>query len=181
MKQELLELLKKDAYAKKEIVLSSGRMSDFYIDVRRVSLTSHGIYLISHCLWNLVKDEDITAIGGPTLGADPIVAGLCMVADQNRRSLRGFLIRKTPKKHGQQQLIEGKELASSDRVILIDDVATSGGSFIKALDVMKTNNINVVKCLCVVDRQEGATEEIEKAGSRLSSLFRKEDFINSDE
>ncbi|MBN2483239.1 MAG: orotate phosphoribosyltransferase [Candidatus Omnitrophica bacterium] len=177
MKAELLALLKKDAYFKKEITLSSGKKSNFYIDVRRVSLSSYGLYLLSHCLWDMIKDEDIAAIGGPTLGADPIVGGLCMVAADEQRALGGFLIRKTPKKHGQQQLIEGKELPAGTRVVLLDDVATSGGSFINALAVMKENNIDVVRCLCVVDRQEGACEEIEKAGSSLTALFVKKDFL----
>ncbi len=177
IREELLDLLKKDAYMRKKVILSSGKESDFYIDVRRVSLSSTGSYLIAHCLWDLIKHDDMSAIGGPTLGADPIVGAVCLVACDHHQDLKGFIIRKSPKKHGQQQLIEGKELTASDKVILIDDVATSGGSLVKALSVMKEHRIEVVKCVAVVDRAEGARETIEATGVPFVSLFSKEDFV----
>ena len=98
MRKELLTLLKKEAFFKKKITLSSGKTSNYYIDVRRVSLTSRGIYLISCLLWDLLKHDRVTAVGGPTLGADPLVGGLCTVAYQHKKNWRGFLIRKAPKR-----------------------------------------------------------------------------------
>ncbi len=177
MKQQLLELLKKDAWFKGEVKLSSGKISNFYIDVRRVSLSSKGIYLISHLIWDIIKKDNITAIGGPTLGADPIVAGVCLLAHMDKKNLKGFLIRKTPKAHGRQQLIEGKELSKSDRAVVIDDVATSGSSLMTAIEILQKENIEIVKAVSIIDREEGAAENLAKFNCPLVSLFKKSDFF----
>ena len=176
-KQQLLALLKREAFLKKRVKLSSGRISNFYIDVRKVSLSPQGVYLISQEIFKLIENEDIDAIGGPTLGADPIVSGVCFIAYQRKKKLRGFLIRKSPKKHGSQKLIEGQELKKGMKVAVVDDVATSGGSLIKAIEVLQTEKIKVVKAISVVDREEGAAENISRLGLPLISLFRKSDFL----
>jgi orotate phosphoribosyltransferase len=177
MKKQLFSLLKQDALFKEEVKLSSGKISNFYIDVRRVSLSSQGIYLISHLVWDIIKNDNVSAIGGPTLGADPIVAGVCMVAYENKKTLKGFLIRKNPKEHGRQQLIEGKELDAAERAIIVDDVATSGTSLVKAVEVLHKEKINVLKAIVVVDREDGATENLSKVNCPLVSLFTKADFF----
>ncbi len=177
MRKQLLSLLKKEAFSKKKVKLSSGKISNFYIDVRKVSLSPEGIYLISHLIFRLIKNQNITAIGGPTLGADPIVGGVCYLAHKNKRKLKGFLIRKSPKKHGQQRLIEGQKLAASDKVVIVDDVATSGGSLIRALDVLKGEKIKVKQAIAIVDREEGAKEYLSKLDCPLTSLFTKSDFF----
>lgn len=177
MKEKLLEIIKRDAVFEKEITLASGKKSNFYCDVRRVSLGSEGLYYISNMIWDIIKDDNITVIGGPTLGADPIVGGVCMAAHQNGKNLRGFLVRKEAKKHGRQNLIEGIELNENDRVVLIDDVATTGGSIIKALDVLKPLNVNVVRAMVVVDRQEGAQERFKELKCPLTALLTKEEIL----
>lgn len=177
-KKELLKLLKKEAYLKKRVKLSSGRISNFYIDVRKVSLSPKGAYLISQLIFTLIKDKKVNAVGGPTLGADPIVGGVCYLAYENKKKLKGFLIRKSPKKHGRQKLIEGKVLTPGDKAIIIDDVATSGSSLIKAIEVLKNEKIKVVAALTVVDREEGAKEALASYKCPLISLFTKSDFIN---
>ncbi len=177
MKKRLLELLKKEAFFKKKVRLSSGKMSNWYIDVRRVSLSGKGLYLISNLIWDIIKNDKITAVGGPTLGADPMVSGVCMAAYNNKKNLKGFLIRKSPKKYGRQKLIEGKSLTSKDRVILLDDVATSGGSLIKAIEVLRQEKIKILKTIVVVDREEGGKENLFKIGCSLVSLFTKKDFL----
>jgi orotate phosphoribosyltransferase len=176
-KQQLLKLLKKEAFLKKKVRLSSGKISNFYIDVRKVSLSPQGIYLISHLIFDLIKKEKITAIGGPTLGADPIVSGVCFLAYKNKKKLKGFLIRKSPKKHGRQKLIEGQALSFKDKAVIIDDVATSGSSLIKSIEVLKEEKIKVVKAFTVVDREEGAKENLKQLDCPLVSLFAKSDFI----
>jgi len=177
-KKELLALLKKKAFLRKRIKLSSGRVSNFYIDVRKVSLSPKGVYLISHLIFDLLKSKKITAIGGPTLGADPIVSGVCYLAYKNKKKLKGFLIRKSPKKHGRQKLIEGPVLASGERVVIVDDVATSGVSLIKAIEVLKKRRIRIVAAVSVVDREEGAREALARYKCPLISLFTKRDFLN---
>lgn len=177
MKNKLRALIKKEALFKKKVILSSGKESNYYIDLRRVSLSSEGIYLISHLIWNEIKNDNVTAIGGMTLGADPIVSGVCMAARTHRKSLKGFLIRKGPKKHGRQKLIEGKELKTSDRAVIVDDVATSGSSLIKSIEVVKQHKVKVVKVIVVVDRQEGAKENLSARRYPLCSLFTAQDIL----
>ncbi len=177
MREQLLSLLKKEAFFKKKITLSSGKTSNYYLDVRKVSLTPAGVYLISQLIFDLIKDEGVSAIGGPTLGADPIVGGVCFLAHQKGVKLKGFLIRKSPKAHGQQQMIEGPGLLAQDKVVLIDDVATSGSSIVKAVEVLKAENIKIVKAIVVVDREEGAKETLQELGCPLVSLFKKSDFL----
>ncbi len=176
-KKELLTLLRKNAVLRKRIKLSSGKVSNFYIDVRKVSLSPKGVYLISHLVFNLLKFKKITAIGGPTLGADPIVSGVCYLAYKNKKKLKGFLIRKLPKKHGRQKLIEGQVLTSRERVVIVDDVATSGSSLIKAIEVLKKERIQVVAAVSVIDREEGAREALARYNCPLVSLFAKSDFL----
>ncbi|MFA7676947.1 MAG: orotate phosphoribosyltransferase, partial [Candidatus Omnitrophota bacterium] len=160
MKQQLLLLLKEKSFFREKIVLSSGKTSDYYIDVRRVSLSPAGVYYISHLVWDIVKGDEIDAVGGPTLGADPIVGGVCFLAHENNRKIKGFLIRKIPKKHGRQRLIEGEEILPGDKVAIIDDVATSGSSFVKAIEILRQEKIEVVRAIAVVDRQDGAVENL---------------------
>lgn len=178
MEKELLALIKKEAFFKKKVRLASGRMSNYYIDIRKVSLTSKGVYLISHLIWEILKKDFITAIGGPTLGADPIVSGVCMAAfDKDKKNLKGFLVRKTPKKYGRMKMIEGPRISKRDKVVIVDDVATSGGSLIKTIEILKEEKINVVKALVVIDREEGAKENFSRIGCPFVSLFTKSDLF----
>ncbi|MBN3040055.1 MAG: orotate phosphoribosyltransferase [Candidatus Omnitrophica bacterium] len=177
MRKELLKILKKEAFFKKKVLLASGKVSNYYIDVRRVSLSPAGVYYISHLVFNLIKSKNIQAIGGPTLGADPIVSGVCYLAHKRKRKLKGFLIRKIPKKHGRQKLLEGQELKKGDRVVLVDDVATSGGSLVKSIKALEELKVKIVAAIAVVDRQEGAKEELALLNCPLTSLFTKDDFL----
>lgn len=177
MRKQLLLLLKREAFLKKRVKLASGKFSNFYIDVRKVSLSPQGVYLISHLVFRLIKDDKIDAIGGPTLGADPIVSGVCFLAYKNKKKLKGFLIRKSPKKHGRQKLIEGQLPSSKERVVIVDDVATSGSSLIKSIEILRKNRIEVARAVVVVDRQEGASQNLAKLGVPLVCLFTKRDFL----
>jgi len=180
MKKELLKMLKKDAFLKKKIKLSSGKISNFYIDVRKVSLNSKGIYLISSLVLGIVKSLKVDAIGGPTLGADPIVSGVCLLAYKKKIPLKGFLIRKNPKKHGHQKLIEGQVIKPYEKVVIVDDVATSGSSLIKSIKILEKEKIKIVGAITVIDRQEGAGENLAALGCPLKSLFTRSDFLGSD-
>lgn len=177
MRKELLDLIKRDAFFKQQIKLASGKMSDYYVDLRRVTLSPEGVYYISHLVWEIIKNDSIDAVGGPTLGADPIVSGVCYLAFENKKKIKGFLIRKEAKKHGRQNLVEGKELIAGERVVLFDDVATSGGSLIKGIEALRADKIEVVKTIVVLDRQEGARENLAKINCPLYSLFTKDDLF----
>ena len=170
-RQELLELLTKDAYVKGKVILSSGKESDYYVDARRVTLTAKGAYLCARLILDSVKDDPYDAIGGPTLGADPMLGAIGVVSLQAGRLVNTFIIRKAPKAHGKQQQVEGPELRKGSRVTLIDDVATTGKAFLESLDVLIPMGVRVVKAVCVLDRGEGAREALAQRGVPLVALF----------
>jgi len=174
-KQELLELIKKEAYFREKVTLSSGKQSDYYIDARLITLTPRGAYLCARQILDLVDDQDIDAIGGPTLGADPLVGALSLLSLQQGQPLNTFIIRKEEKEHGQGKQIEGPPLNEGSRVLLIDDVATTGKAFLHSLKVLQKLNVKVEKAICLVDREEGAKEAVAEKGCQLISIFKASD------
>ena len=170
-KAKLLQLLKTDAFFREKITLSSGKQSDFYIDARRVTLHPEGAYLCGRIIYDMIKDDAISAIGGPTLGADPMLGAIGVISYQEHKPVNTFIIRKAPKPYGKQQQIEGPLLRAGSRVVVIDDVATSGKSIIQSLEVLKPLNVTVVKAICIVDRREGAAENLAPYNCKLQSIF----------
>jgi orotate phosphoribosyltransferase len=173
-KQKLLELIKEKAVFKGKFTLSSGKESTYYIDLRLVTLSSEGAYLISKVLFDALKNSDIDSIGGLTMGADPIAAAVAVESFSQGKPISAFIVRKEEKKHGKGKQIEGP-LAKNSKVAVVDDVATSGESLLKAIDALKKEGHTVVKVLALVDREEGATENIAKAGYKLECLYNKKD------
>ncbi len=172
----LLALLKKEAFRRGKVVLSSGAESSFYIDGRCVTLSAQGAYLCASLILSLLKGRKVEAIGGPTLGADPIAGAIAAVSYINKRPLKTFIIRKTPKPHGTRRRIEGPPLRRGARLILVDDVATSGKSFLESIDMLRAEGFKVDTAVCIVDRQEGAGEALALKNCQLISLFTPEDF-----
>lgn len=170
-KKRLLQLLIKDAYFREKIILSSGKESDYYIDARRVTLSAEGVYLCARLILDIVKDDRLDAIGGPTLGADPMLGAIGVLSLQANRPLNTFIIRKAPKPHGKQQQVEGPLLKQGSRVVLVDDVATTGKAFLESLEVLAKMNIRTEKSICIVDRGEGAKEALAQKGVPLVALF----------
>jgi orotate phosphoribosyltransferase len=127
--------------------------------------------LIARLMLDAVRDEAVTAIGGPTLGADPMIGALGVVGMQQDRAFSSFIIRKEAKGHGKKQMIEGPELKAGDRVVVVDDVATTGKAFVHSLSVLKALEVEVVRCLCVVERDEGGAQAVADQGSQLQSIF----------
>lgn len=168
---KLLEMIMRDAYFREKIILSSGKESDYYIDARLVTLQPLGAYLTARLMLERVKDVDYDAIGGPTLGADPMIGAIGVISVVDRRERPCFIIRKAAKAHGKQKQVEGPLLERGARVVLIDDVATTGKAFLESLDVLEPMGIKVVRALCIVDRGEGAREALAKRGLELVSLF----------
>jgi len=176
-KEELFAILKKEAFFREKITLSSGKESHYYIDARRVTLTSAGVYLCAKVMSALIQEEEFEAIGGPTLGADPLLGALNVLSHQAGNPLKTFIIRKSPKSHGKQQQIEGPDITPGSQVILIDDVATTGKAFLQSLDVLAQNGIKASRAICLVDREEGAKEALAKKGCELVSIFTAKDFL----
>jgi len=170
-KKRLLELFIQNAYFQEKIILSSGKESDYYIDARRVTLSSEGAFLCARMIWDTIKEDSFDALGGPTLGADPLIGAIGVISLQAGRPINTFIIRKALKTHGTQQQIEGPALKRGSQVILIDDVATTGKAFIESLEILQKMDIKIQKAVCLVDRQEGAKEIIAKKGCELVSIF----------
>lgn len=175
-KERLFQLLKKKALFKGKIVLSSGKTSNYYLDGRLITLSPEGAYLIADIILDLIKQKKIDAIGGPTLGADPIVGAVAALSHIRKHPLNTFIVRKTPKPHGRMRQIEGPILKKNSRVILVDDVATTGGALLEAKEVLNKEGIKVAEVVVVVDREEGAKENLTKRGLRLTSIFKARDF-----
>ena len=153
-----------------EFVLSSGATSNYYIDVRKTSLHPDGLKLISRMFWDVLKSDRITAVGGLTLGADPLVAGLMLLAAEEGQALEGFLVRRTTKDHGLRGQVEGN-LAGHKRIAILDDVITSGESALIAAEAAESYKAEVVRVLAVVDREQGAAQVFEQRGYPFSALF----------
>lgn len=174
LKKELLALLQKEALKKGEFVLSSGKKSNYYLDGRVITLTPEGAYLVASIILESVKDID--AIGGPTLGADPIVGAIAALSHIKKIPLKTFIVRKNIKAHGTQRQIEGPALVKNSRVIIVDDVATTGGALLEAKEALDKIGVKVERALVIVDRGEGAKENLAKAGLKLESIFHIKDF-----
>ena len=172
MKEELLKLLKENAYKKGEFKLSSGKTSEHYVNCKPVTLNGRGLTLASIMLLEHVE-KDSVAVGGLTLGADPIVSGVAVVAGLDRRLLDGLIVRKEAKGHGTGAWIEGPELPEGSKITVLEDVITTGGSAIKAVKRLRDAGYKVERVVSIVDRQENeeATTAMKLAGLELYSIF----------
>ncbi len=168
MKEELLELLKKDAYKKGEFTLSSGKTSEHYVNCKPVTLTGRGLTLTSLLM---LKELDAGIVGGLTLGADPLVSGVSLVSALDGRLVNALIVRKEAKGHGTQAWIEGPELSKGTKVTVLEDVVTTGGSAIKAAEKLRDAGYVVERVVAMVDREEGGAEAMKEAGLELRSLF----------
>jgi len=173
---KLLAMLK-SSMAEGPVTLASGKVSDFYIDGRLTSLSGEGLLLIGEVFYDLLKDTGITAVGGPTLGADPIVAAVAMTFAKKGKPINAFIIRKEPKGHGKGNWCEGPALAVGTKVAILEDVCTSGGSAIRAIEGMRNQYQPEIVCVsCLVDRMEGASETFAKANLAFKPVFTRRDF-----
>jgi len=175
LKTKLLDLLKREALKKGKFVLSSGKESTYYLDGRIITLTPEGAYLVASIILEMIKDKEIDAVGGPTLGADPIVGALAALSHINNVPLKTFIVRKTAKAHGMQRQIEGPELKKGSRVIVVDDVATTGKALIEAKEALDACGAVIDSAVVIVDRREGAEENLKAAGLKLDSIFKIEE------
>ena len=171
-KAQLALLLKKEALKKGNFVLSSGKTSTYYLDGRVITLTPEGAYLVAEIILALIKDKKIDAVGGPTLGADPITGAVACLSHLRKIPLKTFIVRKRAKEHGTQRRVEGPELKNGQRVILVDDVATTGKALLEAKEALDALGVVIDSAMVIVDRLEGAAENLRQAGLRLDSIFK---------
>lgn len=173
LKDDLIGLIRKLSYREGKFTLASGKESSFYVDVKNVSLHPQGARAIGRLAWELLDASKFGGVGGPTLGADPLATGLSLAALDRGVTLPAFIIRKEPKKHGTSQWIEGREnLPEGAEVLVVEDVVTTGGSSLKAIEKARAEGFKVSTLLAVIDRQEGGEEALRAAGIRLVALTR---------
>ena len=180
-RERFLALLKDRSYEKRKVILSSGRESDFYIDCKQSTLTAEGAVLCGGLFCEMLANgEWPEAVGGITLGADPIVTAVSLTSALLGKPIPAFIIRKEPKKHGTAQWVEGtKNLKPGMRVAIVEDVVTTGASTLRAIERAEDAGLSVSRVLAIVDRNEGGADAIAEKGYRLEAMFLKEDVENA--
>lgn len=171
VRERLLELaVESSALKYGDFTLTSGKKSSYYFDGRLLSLDPEGAHLIAQAVLPIVRDAGATAVGGPTLGADPIVAAVALAGHLAGDRIRGFIVRKEAKAHGTGKAIEGP-LEPGSRVAIIDDTCTTGGSLFQAIEAAEALGCTVVKVVAVLDRREGGGEALRERGYDFVSLL----------
>jgi orotate phosphoribosyltransferase len=173
-RERLLELLQEKSLEVRPVTLSSGKTSDYYLDCKRVTLSPEGAYLTAKLMLDMIR-PDVSAVGGLTLGADPIVSSISVLSHIQGRGLAGLIVRKEPKKHGTMNYVEGPHLETGARVAVVEDVVTSGASLQRAIDRIAAAGYQPVQALTILDRQEGGRDAIESRGFALQAIFTRDD------
>tara|TARA_B100000131_G_C18006241_1_gene568526 strand:- start:334 stop:894 length:561 start_codon:yes stop_codon:yes gene_type:complete len=172
---KLLKLLIERSYRKGDFTLSSGKQSSHYLNCKPVSLNGYGLNLISQ-LFLEIMDSKSKAVAGLTLGADPLVSGVIVNAANKGLILDALIIRKEVKDYGTKASVEGPDLEENTLVTVLEDVVTTAGSSLKAINRLRENNFIVKEVLTIVDREEGGRENLRKNDINLKSLFEIKDF-----
>lgn len=174
-KSRLKAIIIEKSLKRGDFTLASGAKSTYLFDLKPTMLDPEGANLIGHLVLERLED-DVDAIGGLELGACPAVSNACVISYQINRPLKTFYVRKEKKGRGTDQLIEGCELKKGDKVVILEDVTTKGGSVKAAIQAVQNAGCKVVKVLSIVDRNEGAKANLEQEGIALDYIFSKDDF-----
>ncbi|WP_225755518.1 orotate phosphoribosyltransferase [Actinotalea sp. Marseille-Q4924] len=178
-REQLRDLIRELAVVRGRVTLSSGKEADYYVDLRRVTLHHRAAPLVGHVLLDVLEEHalgtaDVEAVGGLTLGADPVAAALLHAAAARGQDLDAFVVRKEGKAHGLQRRIEGPDVAGR-RVVAVEDTSTTGGSVLTAVEALREAGAEVVGVAVIVDRGTGAKERVEAEGLPYVSVFGLED------
>ena len=176
----LLELLRTLSFERRKVILASGKESDFYVDCKRTALTAEGHVLVGRLLFDRIRRVRplVRGAGGLTLGADPLASAVALTSFLEGEPVDAFIVRKEPKGHGTGQWVEGRRtIPDGSRVAVLEDVVTTGGSALKAIERCRAENLVPVGCFALVDRMEGGREAIEAQGVPVDTLFTRRDFI----
>jgi len=177
-RQMLKDLLRRRSVMRGSFILSSGRQSDYYLDCKLTTLDPQGAILTGYTILELLESHGIRAdaIGGLTIGADPIVTAVAAVSYLEKKPLRAFLVRKEPKAHGRQTQIEGldEKVAPARRVVIVDEVCTTGESTFRAIRAAEDAGLEVVAVVSLVDREEGGSERLRKNHQYFAVFTAKE-------
>lgn len=173
-RQKLIDLIQQRALRFGDFTLASGKKSTYYLDGKQVTLHAEGLRLVGEGLLQLLDDAEFEAVGGMSVGADPIIGAILTVAAERGRSLDGFLVRKEPKGHGTKRYIEGP-VQPGARVVIVEDVVTTGGSSLQAIDRAQEFGCVVVQTVAIVDRMQGAARSFAERNIPFRALLTIED------
>ena len=179
MKKELIDILCRNSFKfsqEPSFKLVSGRWSRFYVNCKPTTLSARGMYLAGHLIFDEIKVSRVSAVGGLTFGADPLAIATAFASEINSQPVNAFSIRKTKKDHGIIRWIEG-DIQPGQRVAIIDDVATTGGSTIKAIERARSEGLEVVKSVILVDRQEGGLDNIQQHVADVSRIITRDELM----
>ncbi|MEN8244734.1 MAG: orotate phosphoribosyltransferase [Thermodesulfobacteriota bacterium] len=179
MKEELIRLLCEKSFRYTEeptFKLVSGKMSRFYVNCKPTTLSPRGMFLVGNLVFQQIKGLEARGVGGLTFGADPIAVATAYTSELKQQPMNAFSIRKSRKDHGVIRWVEG-DLEPGDRVVIIDDVATTGGSTIKAIERATSEGLQVVKAVILVDRQEGGVENIRQHVPDVSAVITRDELV----
>lgn len=174
IRRQLLEEIKKRAIHFGHYTLASGATSSYYIDCRKVTLSPRGAYLTGNAMLDALDEVDIQAVGGMTIAADPVATAIALESWHRQRPLRAFIVRKEAKGHGLQKQVEGP-VQAGDRVAIVDDVLTTGGSILQAIEAVEMLGAKVVTVAVILDRLEGGADRLRGMGYPVRSLFTLDD------
>lgn len=170
LRQTLLALLAEYAYVEGDFVLSSGARSSYYINGKQVTLRAEGALVIGRLLWQMLP-KDTEAVAGLTLGADPLVSAVSIVSAWENQPIPALIIRKQPKGHGTQAYIEGPKLAEGAKVVVLEDVVTTGDSALTAVERLQAAGYRVEQIIALVDREQGGGELYQSQGIKFEAVF----------
>ncbi len=176
---ELAKLLIEKSYKEGDFTLASGKKSSYYFDGRQTALNPKGAWLIGNLFNHLLKDiPNLHAVGGMTLGADPLVTATSLISFEKGQNIAAFIVRKEAKGHGTGNYIEGLgNIPKGSKVAMLEDVVTTGGSLLKACERVEAAGLEIVSVATILDREEGGKEAIEKAGYSLRSIFTRPQLV----
>lgn len=179
MKERLGEIILERSFKYSDnppFTLASGRQSNYYFNCKATTLDPEGMNLIGAIIFDMLKDTDITAAGGLTLGADPIANALAVISYQKGKPIKSFIVRKDAKDHGTKSAIEGS-VRPGEKVAIIDDVITTGGSTITAIEQARKAGLSVAMVITLVDREEGGRENIMKHMDNIASVLTRTEIM----
>lgn len=175
-REALIELMReKKALEFGNFTLASGKQARFYLDCRKITLDSKGVNLVAAGMLDKLGDDLPDAVGGMAIGADPITAAVIMLSGQQNRPLKGFIVRKEAKAHGKGQAVEGP-VQPGERVVILEDVVTTGGSSLQAIEQAEAFGLQVEGIIAIIDRLEGGAQAFQQRGYQLESLLTVRDF-----
>jgi orotate phosphoribosyltransferase len=178
LRQSVYELIRRKSFIQKPVTLSSGKQSNHYFDMKPTMLDPIGANILAELIFASLPSSRIDYVGGLELGAVPLIGPIVMLSAYKGRPIPGLIVRKKPKEHGTQRLVEGADDVRGKNVLVVDDVTTTGDSALKSIRALQTAGANVVLIISILDREEGATDLYKREGIAFRPLFKASEFLN---